>query len=192
MFLIDVVVSKFEVASAEVVDGSRRNYETLLTGIHTFATPATLFPSVAGQLNEKLLYLALRDYEAFGFGARQLTGALCFIYVPLLTAVGMQDKWEIYASANQGWIANGRSFYPDADEPIQESNPIIPYIHNLRDFQPDRSPGPKAPIWQSSPPPVDTVSCPALEFLVCLKISLKARSRILSTTRCTTTKLILR
>jgi len=96
----------------------------------------------------------LPDFEKFGQGSRQLSGASLLAFSPLVKDID-RHNWETYSTNNQNWIVDG---FTDLgiDNPYPREIPNFIYRKTTRSFVPELTLDQYSPVWQMSPPPEDT------------------------------------
>jgi hypothetical protein len=115
---------------------------------------STLLSSSARHNNVTMPLFTLPDFEQFGLGARDLSGALLLAFTPLVTNL-TRAAWEEYSVDNQGWIQEGLDFLGKTAS--QSTRGISPYIYQktTRAFVPEIELPQYSPVWQLSPAPSD-------------------------------------
>lgn len=101
----------------------------------------------------------IREFEAFGISAREMTTAKFLIFSPLINDVAMRADWEDFSGRNADWIEKGHTFYSDFELRVDEVKSISSEIYRIDgegEAVRDSTPGPYSPAWQMSPPPTDT------------------------------------
>jgi hypothetical protein len=115
---------------------------------------STLISSSARHDNATWPLYTLPDFEFFGAGARDLSGALLLAFTPLVTS-STRSAWEEYSVDNQGWIQEGLNVLGKTAS--QSTRGISPYIYQktTRAFVPEIDLPQYSPVWQLSPAPSD-------------------------------------
>lgn len=150
---------QFEGMSNEVFNGVSLKAGTISASIRSFSL---LYPSTADKTSETLPYVTMDDFEVFAKSARITTGASLITYTPSID--GQMNRfrplWEQYAVENQDWIQRGHEL--DSSHKHSELDVYAPIFEEIwrfdvnRTIESDPGPRPSSPIWQMSPPPMNT------------------------------------
>jgi hypothetical protein len=143
-----------------LIDKASRNAEYIFDVLGIFSA---LLSSSARQDGATWPMYTLPDFEHFGNGARQLSGALLLAFTPLVHEE-YRDKWETYSVKEaEDWIMAGYEvlgtdyYNPEEDRPPRNITSFV-YAKTTRSFVPEpRGAGATvSPCWQLSPAPRDT------------------------------------
>lgn len=115
---------------------------------------STLLSSSAKHDNATWPFFTLPDFEKFGQGSRQLSGALLLAFTPLVDN-STRAAWETYSVEHQDWISEGLQDLGSSQTP-RDITPFV-YRKTLRSFTPEvEGHDQYSPVWQMSPAPSDT------------------------------------
>lgn len=107
-------------------------------------------------------FVTIPHYEVRGTTSNELSGAAILAFSPLVPLMD-REEWEAYATANQGWVAEGIEVHEEwheyaTSQPGWElqniSYPMWRYGPNETIIT-DKGRGPYLPVWQIAPAPND-------------------------------------
>jgi hypothetical protein len=115
---------------------------------------STLISSSARHDNATWPLFTLPDFEFFGKGSRELSGALLLAFTPLV-ANSTRAAWEEYSVANQGWIQEGLEVLGKAAPQSTRGISADIYQKTTRANVAEIELPQYSPVWQLSPAPSD-------------------------------------
>jgi hypothetical protein len=138
---------QFQGWAKEIGDVSDVQQERMFSIIKSLSKSAT---ASALTLNKTFPFFTVPYFDVKGGEAQEISGAEVVIYVPLVKT-SEKERWENYASANQGWVKEGLAYrgLPDIDPgPVPEQVYSYKDTHGTHKEGQIHVDGYILPIWQ--------------------------------------------
>jgi hypothetical protein len=145
------VLVQFANDATELIGISNQNAKNIFGVLGIFST---FISSSARHDNATWPLFTLPDFEHFGEGARDLSGALLLAFTPLVPN-DTRAAWETYSVDNQGWIQEGLNVLGETASQSTRGISENIYQKTTRSFVPEIELPQYSPVWQLSPAPSD-------------------------------------